>query len=116
MKPKHPIQIEIETKIRSQHKEQSTADAYWGWVNRYLAFCKSSKIGKETSAEDAVTRFLSRLANVDNVSANTQNQAFSALCYFYGTVRNRPLVGINAVRAKRDDAVRSILNRDEFAG
>ncbi len=76
MKPKHPIQIEIETKIRSQHKEQSTADAYWGWVNRYLAFCKSSKIGKETSAEDAVTRFLSRLASPIRIEGN----AVLALC------------------------------------
>lgn len=114
MKPKHPIQREIERAIRSQHKEQSTADAYWGWVRRYLDFCKSRGIGKSVKAEHAVTQFLSELANVHDVSANTQNQAFAALCYFYGTVRNRPLIGVNACRAKRDDAIRSILNRDEL--
>lgn len=114
MKPKHPVQIEIETKIRSQHKEQSTADAYWGWVKRYFDFCAKNKLGKDVRAEDAVTQFLTRLANIDNVSANTQNQAFAALCYFYGTVRNRALVGVSALRAKRDDAVRSILNQDEL--
>lgn len=114
MKTKHPVQIEIETKIRSQHKEQSTADAYWGWVKRYFDFCLTNKLGKDVKAEDAVTKFLTRLANIDNVSANTQNQAFAALCYFYGTVRNRPLVGVSALRAKRDDAIRSILNQDEL--
>lgn len=114
MKPKHPVQIEIETKIRSQHKEQSTADAYWGWVKRYFDYCKRNGLGKEIQAEAAVTQFLSSLANVDNVSANTQNQAFAALCYYYGTVRNRPLVGVSALRAKRPDAVRSILNQEEL--
>ena len=75
MKPKHPVQIEIETKIRSQHKEQSTADAYWGWVKRYFEFCLKNKLGKDVKAEDAVTQFLTRLANIDNVSANTQNRS-----------------------------------------
>lgn len=114
MKPKHPVQVEIETKIRSQHKEQSTADAYWGWVKRYFDYCKRNGLGKNVQAEDAATRFLSSLANVDNVSANTQNQAFAALCYFYGQVRNRPLVNVSALRAKRPDAVRSILNQEEL--
>lgn len=114
MKPKHPVQIEIEQKIRSQHKKLSTANSYWGWVQRYYAFCKSKGIGKETPAEKAVEMFLSKLANVDQISANTQNQAFSALCYFYGEVRNRPLVGVSALRSKRPDAIRHILNRTEL--
>lgn len=114
MKRKDSIQIEIETKIRAQHKEQSTADAYWGWVKRYLDWCRAEKIGKETQAEKAVEQFLSMLANKRYVSANTQNQAFAALCYFYKDVRDRPLVGVSALRSKRPDAIRSILNRDEL--
>ena len=43
MKPKHPLQIEIEEKIRSQQKEQSTAEAYWGWVKRFLDYCKANR-------------------------------------------------------------------------
>lgn len=114
MKPKHPLQIEIEEKIRSQQKEQSTAEAYWGWVKRFLDYCKANHVGKETKAEVAVERFLSELANKYRVSANTQNQAFSALCYFYGQVKGRPLVGVSALRSKRPDAIRSILNREEM--
>lgn len=112
-KPKHPIQIQIEQKVRSQGKAESTADAYWGWVNRYLQFCKANGIGKETRAEEAVTKFLSRLANLADVSANTQNQAFSALCYFYGVVNNRPLVDVSALRAKRPDRIRDVLDQSE---
>lgn len=95
MKPKHPIQREIERAIRSQHKEQSTADAYWGWVRRYLDFCKSRGIGKSVKAEHAVTQFLSELANVHDVSANTQNQAFAALCgMFDKAARHSRIVGV----------------------
>ena len=114
-KPKHPIQIEIEEKIRAQGKADSTADAYWGWVSRYLEFCKANKIGRETPAEQAVTQFLSRLANIEDVSANTQNQAFSALCYFYNVVRNRPLVDVSALRAKRPDRIRDVLDQSELS-
>lgn len=67
MKPKHPLQIEIEEKIRSQQKEQSTAEAYWGWVKRFLDYCKANHVGKETKAEVAVERFLSELANKTHV-------------------------------------------------
>ena len=61
MKPKHPVQIEIETKIRSQHKEQSTADAYWGWVKRYFEFCLKNKLGKDVKAEMRLSMELQRL-------------------------------------------------------
>ena len=74
-KKKHPIQLEIEQKIRAQGKSPATAEAYWGWVYRYLAFCKAREIGKDTLAEKAVELFLSQLANVEDISENTQNQA-----------------------------------------
>ena len=85
----------LREKIRSQGKESSTADVYWHWWQRYVNYVRQNKIGKETQAERAVERFLSTLANHGNVSSNTQNQAFSALCYVYRHCLNRPLENVS---------------------
>jgi integron integrase len=108
------IKTEIYEKIRSQGKERSTAKQYTHWTTRFLDFCKAHKIGKETQAEVAVERFLSFLANQLDVSSSTQNQAFAALCYFFGEVRNRPLVGVSALRAKKEQHVREVADQSEI--
>lgn len=109
------FEAQLRETIRSQGKADATADAYWGWIKRFLDYCRDNGIGKETQAEKAVEKFLSALANEDDVSANTQNQAFSALCYFYRHVRKRPLVNVSALRAKRPDRVREVLDQSEIA-
>lgn len=109
------IEKMIREKIRSQGKAKGTADAYFGWVKRYLKFCEARGINKANStAEVAAEKFLSMLANDSDVSANTQNQAFSALCYFYGEVLKRPLVNVSALRAKRPDRIRDIADQSEI--
>jgi integron integrase len=108
------LEKRLREKIRAQGKADSTADAYWHWSNRYLAYCRKCGIGKETKAEKAVERFLSHLANEEDVSANTQNQAFASLCYLYREVLNRPLVNVAALRAKRPDRVREVLDQSEI--
>lgn len=105
---------QIRERIRLQQKSDSTADAYVHWFNRYLSFCQANKIGKETKAEVAVEKFLGFLANRERVSANTQNQAFSALCYVYREIFNRPLEGVSALRAKRPDRVRDVCDQSEL--
>jgi integron integrase len=109
------IEKMVREKIRSQGKADGTADAYFGWVDRYLKFCVKNKIKKgDMPAERAVEKFLSMLANDRDVSANTQNQAFSALCYFYRHVLKRPLVDVSALRAKRPDRIRDIADQSEI--
>jgi integron integrase len=106
---------DLRTKIRAEQKEESTADAYCNWTRRFLKYCQASKLSKgNCSAEQAVTQFLSMLANDQDVSANTQNQAFSALCYLYAKVFERPLVGVSALRAKRPDTIREVLDQSEL--
>lgn len=104
----------LREKIRAQGKEQSTADVYWHWWQKYVEFLRENRIGKETRAESAVERFLSRLANLGNVSSNTQNQAFSALCYVYRNCLNRPLVDVSALRAKAPQRVRDVVDQSEI--
>lgn len=105
----------ITDKVLSQGKARSTAEAYSGWVIRYLEWCKQNHVGKETRAEDACERYLSWLANSRHVSSTTQNQAFASLCYFYKHVLGRPLEGVRALRAKKVQTCRDSLHRDEIA-
>jgi len=46
-----------------------------------------------------------------NVAVNTQNQAFNALIFLYRHVLNKPLVGLDACRAKRARKLPAVLNR-----
>jgi integron integrase len=109
------ICLALRTKIRAESKEESTADAYCGWVRRYLKFCKERRYTKANcAAEKAVELFLSDLANTHDVTANTQNQAFSALCYLYKKVWDRPLVDVSALRAKRPETEREVLDESEI--
>jgi integron integrase len=105
---------QIRERIRLQHKADATADVYVHWFNRFLSFCQMNRIGRETKAELAAERFLGHLANRERVSANTQNQAFSALCYVYREVFRRPLEGVAALRAKRPDRVRDVCDQSEL--
>lgn len=100
--------------VRAQGKAESTGEAYGYWLDRYLSWCRENRVGKETKAEVAVERYLSMLANVLDVSATTQNQAFAALCYFYLHVVKRPLEGVSALRAKRPDRIRDVLDESEI--
>lgn len=109
------IEKMIRDKIRSQGKADSTAEVYHHWVDRYLRFCASNGINRSNAtAERAVEKFLSMLANVEDISANTQNQAFAAMCYFYKNVLERPLVGVSALRAKRPDRIRDVADQSEI--
>ncbi len=103
--------------IRVQNKSDATADSYWGWVERFLRFAREKRgkwVHPSELRERQVEIFLKHLANVENVSANTQNQAFSALCYLYRHVLKQPLEGVSALRAKRPDAIRDVLDQSEL--
>ncbi len=110
------LETQLREKIRSQGKADSTADAYWYWVERFLRFAKSKR-GEWVQPVDMGKRqveiFLSSLANDSDVSANTQNQAFSALCYLYRDVLGTPLENVSALRAKRPQTIRDVIDVSE---
>lgn len=61
-----------------------------------------------------VQAFLTYLAIVQNVSASTQNQALSALLFFYRHVLNQPLdLKVEAVRARKPEHLPTVLSKDE---
>jgi integron integrase len=100
--------------LRRRHYSARTEKAYVGWIRRYIFFQGKRHPREMGTAE--VTAFLSSLATRANVSASTQNQAFSALLFLYRDVLEQPLTGLeSSVRAKRPMRLPVVLSRVEVA-
>lgn len=111
------LEDQLRETIRMQGKSDKTFDAYWGWCKQFLLFAREKRgqwVHPSELRERQVEIWLKHLANDLNVSANTQNQAFSALCYLYRHVLKQPLEGVSALRAKRPDRVRDVLDQSEL--
>jgi integron integrase len=95
---------------------ESTGDSYWAWVERFLRWHRNQSgawIHPSEMAEPEVTEFLTDLAVNQHVAPSTQNQALAAMLFLYKHVVGRELKGVDALRAKREIYVPSVLSRDE---
>ena len=90
--------------LRLQHKAISTEDSYVYWLRHYVTALNTMP-GSLTS-EQKLENFLTSLARNRDLAANTQNQAFNAILFFYNEVIRQPLQNIDALRAKRPARLR----------
>lgn len=98
--------------LRLNHYSVRTEQAYLDMVRRFLLFCGPVPAAELDEAK--VRRFLEHLAVERQVTASTQNQAFSALLYFFRKVLGRDLAGLGEVaRAKRGRRLPEVLSREE---
>ncbi len=98
--------------IRRRNMSIRTEQAYAGWLDRLLGHCKS-KLPHDISTED-VHSFLQYLAVDRNVSASTQNQALSAIVFFFRDVMGRPLGKLEELsRANRPQHLPVCLTQNE---
>ena len=98
--------------IRLKHYSIRTEESYVGWIRKFILFHGKRHPAEMTEAE--VRAFLSHLATHDNVTASTQNQAFSALLFLYRQVLKQELGQIEGVeRAKRPARLPLVLTRAE---
>jgi hypothetical protein len=67
--------------IRQRHYSRRTEKSYAGWVRRFVAFHRYRNPTLLGAAE--VRAYLTHLAVRHQVSASTQNQAFSALLFLF---------------------------------
>lgn len=116
---KKPGELEtaLRRSIRSQGKADSTADCYWEWTEKFLRWVHSERkqwVHPREMGRDEVERFLSMLGNDRRVSATTQNQAFSALCYLYRWVIKQPIENCSALRSKTPSGVREVVDESEL--
>jgi len=104
----------MERVLRVQYYSARTLEAYLGWVRRFLHFHRSRDA--RSLGPEAAQSFLSMLAERRRVSASTQNQARSALLFFYRHVLARPLPPLEGVTpASRPRRIPVVLSRDEVA-
>jgi integron integrase len=86
--------------IRLKHLSNKTEEAYVYWIHEFILF--HHKRHPTKMAELEIRQFLSHLAIGKEVAPSTQNQAFNALIFLYGSVLKQPLGKINDIeRAKR---------------
>ena len=99
--------------IRKRHYSRRTEEAYLAWTARFLRF-RGNRHPLEVEKTD-VEEFLSHLATEKRVAASTQNQALSAVLFFFEHVLGRNLPWINdVVRAKKPRRLPVVLTRQEI--
>ena len=102
----------VKRATRLNHYSIRTEQTYIEQVRRFLLF--TGPVKAEDLGEVQVQRFLEHLAIRRRVAASTQNQAFSAILFFFKRVLNRPLGNLeDTVRAKRGRRLPEVLSRDE---
>jgi integron integrase len=82
--------------LRAKHYSIRTEQSYTDWIRRFILFHR--KRHPNEMGEKQISDFLSHLAVEKNVSASTQNQAFSALLFLYQEVLDRKLDFIDDVQ------------------
>ena len=98
--------------IRLKHYSVRTETCYVDWIKRYILFHNKRHPKDMDGAE--IESFLTHLATVRNVSASTQNQAFSALLFLYKHVLHQDLtIPIDSVRAKSPTHLPTVMTKDE---
>jgi hypothetical protein len=95
-----PLVRQLRRELRLKHYALRTETAYVGWVNRFLNRFNVKREAETIELTNAdVKEFLTELVVEQTVASSTQNQALSALLFFFERVVNRPLGTVDAVRA-----------------
>jgi len=102
---------QVRHQCRLRHFSIRTEEAYCHWIVRYIRFHNVRH--PNTMGEPEIEAFLTHLAVEGNVSASTQNQAFSALLFVYTQVLGIELERIDALRARRPERVPLVLSVHE---
>ncbi|MCF6325264.1 MAG: integron integrase [Gammaproteobacteria bacterium] len=110
-KKSSPFLNEVRSAIRVRHYSIRTEQVYVDWIRRFILF--NNKRHPHEMGKLEVTSFLTDLAVRLNVAASTQNQALNALNFLYKIVLEKPLSGVQAVRAKKPRKLPIVLTTDE---
>ena len=99
--------------LRVKHYSPRTEDTYVIWVKNYILF-HNKRHPKEMSIPE-IGQFLTHLATTQQVSASTQNQAFSAILFLYRHVLHIELdePQLTELRPQRSKTIPTVLSKDE---
>ena len=98
-------------RLKVRHYSKSTVKSYLHWCRDFLEYCfKWERPEKESKS---FCDYLTYLAISRQVSASTQNQAFSAVLFLFRNVFGIEPSGINAVRARKPKRLPVVLSPDD---
>jgi len=105
----------VRDKIRFKHYSLSTERTYIHWIKQYIFF--HNKRHPIDMGKSEIEEYLSSLAVKKNVSAGTQNQAFSAILFLYKEVLGVDVAewNIQALRAQERKHIPVVLTKEEVA-
>jgi integron integrase len=116
--PELPLKTQMLYRIRATGRSEATFKSYWYWCEKFFRFVREQSGNWKHPREcgrDEVEAWLSTLANGKEwVSKNTQNLALQSVCYLYREVLKQPLEGVNALRAKKPENVREVVDQSEL--
>ena len=104
---------DVRARLRAKHYAYKTEQSYVGWIRRFILW--SGKRHPRDMGTAEVTAYLTHLAVDRNVSAGTQNQALAALLFLYREMIGRELQDVDAVRARTEQHLPTILTVEETA-
>lgn len=105
-----PFVDTLRGKIRVKHLSYKTEQAYTDWIVRFIIFHKM--MHPKDMDRSHVEKFLTHLA-LTSVSASTQNQAYAALKFMFREMVGKEFDNVQAISAKRELHVPTVLSVDE---
>ncbi len=100
----------VQNRLKARNYSQKTIDRYKKWVEVFLLkYGLGSDVG-----QTQINEFLTKLAVKDKVSPSTQNQALSALLFYFRFVRNEDPTNFSSViHAKIHQRIPVVFSVDE---
>jgi len=109
----------VRTELRLGHYSYRTEKTYLDWIQRFFGYLdETGRVGTpaERVSTSSVRDFLTRLVTKRNVSASTQNQAFSALLFLCRRVLKVDLEEMSkTLRARRGSKLPVVLTPTEVS-
>ena len=103
---------QVRQTCRLKHFSLKTEKAYLTWIRRFILF--NNKRHPKEMGEKEISKYLTYLADKANVSASTQNQAFSAILFLYRDVLEINLSKIDHIhRPRRSSKLPVVFTKEE---
>ena len=110
-KEKPKLIEQMRNAMRVRHYAYSTEKSYLRWI---IKFIKHHNLKHPSEmGEREVSDFLSSLVSQYNVTANTQNQALSAIIFLYKHVLNQELKNLEFGFANKPSRIPEVFNEEE---
>ena len=99
--------------LRAGHYSKWTERSYISWMRRFI-HAEGGKVPSGDAVTAAVKDFLERLATERKISASTQNQAFSALLFYFSKVEHCGVGDLkDTLRARKGKHLPTVLSKEQ---